>query len=221
MNKVKYIITLFILILFSCKGQKRGDLKQNASDSTSKPRMIAYHEDSLVKGSRQQLYLTNVAKFMGLPSITNGSEGLYIRIWIWSHERKYVINISDNFNKNECDITEFNGTKKDDNDFLVIYREWKNLSPQSGWDNFTDTMFQFHIPDMESGEIQNKRKEFLTEMAYVQFEIAQPGKYRFYEYLEPSFYRCVDTGSNNVYQFLNFFNKEMKIRVYNPYPNCL
>ena len=56
-------------------------------------------------------------------------------------------------------------------------------------------------------------------MAYVQFEIAQLNHYRFYEYLEPSYYRYVDTGSRNVYEFLEYFNREMGVQVYNPAQN--
>lgn len=52
--------------------------------------------------------------------------------------------------------------------------------------------------------------------SYVQFEIAQYNKYRYYEYLEPSYFKNIDKGSYNVYQFLNFFNKEMNVPVYRP-----
>jgi len=56
----------------------------------------------------------------------------------------------------------------------------------------------------------------LTSGSYIQFEIAEANRYRFYEYFEPSYYRFVDSNSNLVYNFLEYINEEMGVNVYKP-----
>ena len=221
MAKQACILRIFILVLLSCNVKQNKISKFTVSDSVPKEKTIRYYEDSSVKGSRQEPYVKNLGKLMGLPSVANAKEGLYIRIWIWGDEKNYVVDISDDLKKKECFITEFNGSKADSTDYIVIDKEWKDLMPKSGSVNFFNTLEKYQIPYMESGKIQEERKGFLTMMAYVQFEIARPNEYRYYEYLEPSYYRYVDTGSNNVYRFLEFLNAEMVIQIYNPAKNYL
>jgi hypothetical protein len=50
----------------------------------------------------------------------------------------------------------------------------------------------------------------------VNFEIARPNEYRFYEYLQPEFYRYVDENSRIVNDFLKYLNAEMNLNVYTP-----
>jgi len=76
--------------------------------SIEKARMIRYQEDSMVLGSRQDLFLQNLGRLMDLPQIKNGKEDLYIRIWLWGGEKSYVINIAKGNQINECQIIEFN-----------------------------------------------------------------------------------------------------------------
>jgi hypothetical protein len=202
-------------MLISCNGDKN-----NANANISQhEKIIPYREDSIVKNDRQQLYLKNVGETIGLPLISNGKDGLYIRIWIWGFRQNYVVNISKGQKGSECLIVQFSGKKIDSNEYLVIHKQWDNLIPKSGWKIFFDTLEMYQIPVMKSGKRYEDQTDFLTHMTYIQFEIAQLNHYRFYEYLEPSYYRYVDTGSRNVYEFLEYFNREMGVQVYNPAQN--
>jgi hypothetical protein len=75
-------------------------------------------------------------------------------------------------------------------------------------------MTKYRIPVLESGTIQNREKIGVTEASYVNFEIAEPDKYRYYEYLEPSYYKEIDKNSELVYNFLKYLSDEMNIHVY-------
>jgi hypothetical protein len=181
-----------------------------------------FNLDSSVLEKQDQLFLQNIERNIGLPGMTNKGEGLYIRIWVWDVEkggqsRDYIINIAKNYSNKECSVIEFTGKTIDNSDYIIIHNVWENLTPKSGWNKFFETIDKYQIPSMKSGKSYKNQTEFLTKMAYVQFEIVNRNAYRFYEYLEPSFYRHTDTGSNNVYQFLKYFNDEMKVHIYNPY----
>jgi hypothetical protein len=58
--------------------------------------------------------------------------------------------------------------------------------------------------------------DILTPAAYVDFQIARPPMFRNYQYLEPSFTRYIDEQSNDVYQFLKYFDMEMGVNLYHP-----
>jgi hypothetical protein len=96
----------------------------------------------------------------------------------------------------------------------VIKNRFKNLRPRSGWTAFFDSLKRYKIPSLNSGKPFKQQKEGLTGMIYVEFEVASNGKYRFYTYLEPGFYKDEDAGANDVYRFLRYFHKEMNLQVY-------
>jgi hypothetical protein len=72
------------------------------------------------------------------------------------------------------------------------------------------------IPTMKSGKTFKELAGDMSGMSYIQFEIAQSGQYRFYEYVKPFFFRYVDAASNNMYSFLEYFNEQMSVQVYTP-----
>ena len=216
MEKVKYISIVLLLVLFSCRSRGEKNRVFSNLDTAVSPRLIPYYEDSSVKGSSQDLFVKNLGKLMSLPTLSSVKEGTNIRIWVWDQKVNYVIDINQNNKDTYCNVFEFGGVNTGLSDSIAIYRERKGLIPQSGWNFFFDTVNKYQILSLENGTIQNKRKISLSYMAYVQFEIATPGKYKFYEYIEPSYYRFIDTASNNVYRFLNFFNNEMNLKIYSP-----
>ena len=215
MTKLTFTI-LMILMSISCNIHQKNTTQNNAYDTLQKERIIPYHEDSSVHHSRQQLFLRNFGNLMGLPSIFNGVNGVYIRIWLWDSKTKYVININSDYVNDESEVLAFNTKKIDSSEYVIIHKEWRNLKPKSGWQDFFAAIEKYKITTLQSGKSAKEQKDFLTHMAYIQFEVAQPGQYRFYEYLEPSFYRYVDKGSNNIYEFLKYYDKEMNVQLYNP-----
>jgi hypothetical protein len=46
---------------------------------------------------------------------------------------------------------------------------------------------------LKTGKTLDDYSQGLTGMAYVQFEVAQRDAYRFFEYLQPSYYRQIDS----------------------------
>jgi hypothetical protein len=214
-----FIQLVINLALPPCGNRQETFSLTSISDSLPKERMIRYQVDSSVHHTRQQLLLWDIAKVMGLPSISHGSAGMYIRIWLWDFGPRYVLNIIDDGTKKECSIVSWNSKIIDSVGYIVIHDEWKDLKPKSGWSHFFDSLNKFGIPTLTSGKPYPEHKKYLTEMSYVQFEIAQPGKYRYYEYLQPDMYRKVEVGSKKVHDFLKYFNEQMNVHIYDPLKN--
>lgn len=67
-----------------------------------------------------------------------------------------------------------------------------------------------------SSRTSNNLPDDLTEGNNIGFEIEKNGIYYFYEYLEPAYFRLVDTPSMEIYRFLRDLNQETGIDVYSP-----
>ena len=216
MIKGIFFLNLLITLLVGCDRDKKIGLIQPDWNQISVGQKILYYEDSVVVHNRQELFLQNVSKFIGLPFLRDEKDGVHVRIWLWG-DLDYIIDISQRAGTNLCYIIQFHGEKDSTNDYLMIDSIFKNLQPNSGWSDFFSKLKQYKILTMKSGTPYEKQVDVLTDrMSYVQFEVAQNNQYRFYEYLEPSYYRYVDTGSRNVYEFLEYFNQQMNVQVYKP-----
>lgn len=179
---------------------------------------ILYKEGSRTAHlEKNQRVLTNTGNLMNLPYLLNGRNGLYARIWIWGFPVCYVVNVSLDSLDYNCSILEFDTEGEDSlNTHINIRRSWKGLHPKSGWDSFEEKLNVYKIPFLENGNAREKIGYSLTSGSYIQFEIAETNRYRFYEYFEPSYYRFVDSNSNLIYSFLEYLNTEMGVNVYNP-----
>lgn len=211
----KYFLIISIII-FSCQSNDR---KNNLiADNTKK--LIPYSEDSIAKSSRKEPYLKNLSKLLGLPPIPDSNCNFYLRIWLWKKDLNFVVNINENESRKSCSVLKFRSIIKDSIPYIDTPYQKTNLNPESGWAIFYDTLDKYQIKHLGTGNIQ-KSQEPMEGMAYVQFEIQQKNNFRYFDYLEPSYYRLVDSNSNNVYRFLMFLNKELKLNVYNPNTNIL
>ncbi len=207
-------LSLFLFLGFiSCHLNDERKIQFAELDTPKYPKILPYTEDSSIRGSRQEPFVKNLGKLMGLPLISGMNSGVYVRIWLWSGEMKYVLNISDSLKEKTCSVIKFKGSG---DSLIVIHHEWMNLIPKSGWEVFLEHSQMSEILNLQPGRPADEQRYFLTEMAYVQFEISRNGQYRFFEYYEPSFYRFIDTGSMKVYNFLKYFNREMNLNIYNP-----
>jgi hypothetical protein len=208
------LISAVLILPQICCGQQSARPKAGHNDTIPGKRLILYQADAVAAHDRQTLYLQNLSRLMKMPSLNNSKEQFYVRIWIWNFKEKFVINIRKDKSGETCETTGFDQRHPDSNYYIAITHEWKNLTPGSGWNSFLDTLNRYEIPSLNSGKPGKDYKDRLTHAIYIQFEVVQAGKYRFYEYLEPAFYRYVEPGAMNVYRFLRYFEKEMNIRVY-------
>lgn len=219
MLRMKCVVNIIFLLFFSCTTRRNTGVNDPALDTIPKEIKVPYQKVTSA-GTDDQKLVQNTAKFMGLPSLSDGHQGLYVRIWLWGLDHiYYVVNIWSNKTEHQCSVVQWTGqTEKEDTNVYIfaIHRQWINLQPKSGWNNFDSMLVKCQIASLRNGMSSKDMPDIITPAAYVDFEIAQPANYRYYEYLEPSFSRYIDDGSNKVYQFLKFFNREMNVRVYNP-----
>jgi hypothetical protein len=99
---------------------------------------------------------------------------------------------------------------------FTVFKQWSNIRPKSGWGAFDSALAKYKITDLTNGMSSKDMPDIITPAAYVDFEIARPPTIRYYKYLEPSFCRYIDDASNDVYQFLKYFDREMRVDVYHP-----
>src|SRR5215831_10785356 len=149
--RFRYILFLglFFPHLIGCKTKEDRITKSIGPDSTTVNKEIRYYEDSSVRGSRQTPFLTNLARYMNLPMINHGVNGLYMRIWLWDPMGKYVINISDSSGNDYCSVVQLHSRTDQYGDFIIIDKEWTGLRPKSGWLTFFDTLRALQILDLK------------------------------------------------------------------------
>jgi hypothetical protein len=211
---------LFINLAFNASHTSPvGSARAESLDTVPVEKIILYTEDLSVHHTRQQMFLGNLSKIMGLPSLHEKTDELFIRIWLWDFGEHYVIDISKNGSQYTCSALSWNSKKIDSNDYVIIHKEWPILIPKSGWNLFFKTLNKYQILKLKSGLSFEQHTGHLTQSSYVQFELEERGSYRYYEYLEPSYYRFVEKGSNKVYSFLKYFDQQMNIDAYMPPEN--
>lgn len=210
-NPLVFISALCIFFFFGCL-TKDNKIMRGASLATKK--MILYVEDTAgIEIPYRQFVGHNLARLMELEQISSGVDGYLLRIWLSDQKVTYVVTAKLNDSGNKLSVTAFHSLIVDSTEFVVIDNEWKDLRPASGWQNFANQLKKYQIPSLSEGNL-DKKHGFLTHMTNVIFEVASPGQYKYYEYLEPSYYKYVDSISNNVFQFLTYLNKDLKIEVY-------
>ena len=206
------LLVIICLILLSCNAHKQND-SHTGNAVIQKERIILYHEDSSISSKDKVPYLRNFAKNLGIPVLLGGYKGLYIRIWAWDFEdNKYIIDINESSSGNACSIISFIPKRKDTGSYIIVL-EKRSVTPQSGWKDFFRSLEKYRLPEIKSEKLSKEQKTRFTSMEYILFEIDQPDQYRFYEYPDPFYFKDEDTASANIYNFLKFFNKEMKTNV--------
>lgn len=208
------IVGLICVAVLCCNNPEEKEVITLKRDSTVLNKVIFYYEDSIIKNSRQELFVKHLGRLMELPEIEGNNADLYLRIWFWGPGNKYVVNLSKVGENYSIQIIEWHVKTADSSQYLILDRVWQNIVPRSGWKSFWASVQK--LQNYEDGKKAEELKSQLTLMSYVQFEAGQYGKYRFFEYLEPSFYRYVDSPSNKIYNFLKNLNDELNIEVYQP-----
>lgn len=205
------LLLLIAIILFStCQNKGSSTLKGLLSDSQEVEKVIRYYELNPNK-TNEKAFLSNVAKIMGLPSI-DSSSGKYLRIWLWGDEEKYAINIFGDSMFHESSVYSFNGQIVDTGEIMIVHKTWSIHRPKNGWEEVNRLIDNNKILLLSDGEFQPYSKGVsLTGGAWVQFELFVGGKYRYYEYFEPAYFRKVDVNSRYIYTFLKKLRQEFAV----------
>lgn len=185
------------------------------NDTIPAEKIIPYSDDSSIRKDGKSLFLSNIAKYLQISSLKDDTKGMHIRIWIWGyHSPNYVTTIYKHGSNADCSTISWSGRQVDSARYIIVHHYWTKLMPKSGWNKFFSTLNGLGITTLEGGLSYSQHRGHLTRMSYVQFEIVENGKYRYYEYLEPSYYRYVENGSMKIYQFLKYFDREMNLNIY-------
>jgi len=202
------VITLSVI---SCRSDEAKKNKNSIVFEQSTLRKVDFN----YKIIPDAVFLYNFGRLLELPPLSKKYDNINIRIWIWG-DTGYVININRKASKFDCSIIKFTEKIVDSSEYLLIVNEFKKINLKSGWTIFFKYIDKFKILALEGGKPLEYQTGFLSHSATVQFEINNKGSYRFYEYLEPSFYRYVDSASLTVFNFLNYLNFETGIQTYSP-----
>jgi hypothetical protein len=213
MGSLTYALITQLLLNSFC-ADDHIQLKKLNLDTIPKVILVPYiNRPALPRGA---LFLQYLAEDMRLPVIEEKKEGLFIRIWFRCFDKSYVVNISKEGVTREVAVVEWKSQVVDRISYIAIQNKWDNLKPRDGWDSFFSTLDKFKIRTLKSGRGLMEHSENLAHSSYVQFEVEENGKYRYYEYLEPAFYRYVENDSRNVFRLLEYINQQINIKIYNP-----
>lgn len=150
---------------------------------------------------------------MNLNNSIDQNSDLDLRIWIWDYE-KYVININMTKILKEIDLIKISFENIDSVESIAFQSIAKLELSQAGSDSLLRILNNYKIKTLKSGTTFRNQKRYLTHMRNVQVEIRDFETERFYQALEPSFYRKTDSTSKNLHSFLTFLKKIMKINFY-------
>src|SRR5688500_14168409 len=103
-----YMVALIMQVSFGCNAAKDNNREQMKADTLQKERIIHIPNNAIAKDDSDEEYPEVTTRIIGLPVITKGTKGLYIRIWLWDGEKKYIVSISQENAVNEFDIVEWN-----------------------------------------------------------------------------------------------------------------
>ena len=220
MIKPLYSFALVCTLLFSCISNDDKGLPDVSKSGL--PRLITYSEDSLgkiVEKDNDSAFNNYVSTKMGLRGLSSGIKDFCVRVWI-NHTDRSLIDINRSNKVAEITILKWDSFHPFWGSYIKILQEKKINAIKSGWAVFFDTLYRYQIPYMKSGDIHERGIGF-SQGTSIQFEIVKDGVYRFYEYIDPGYYRCLDTNSNKVYRFLRFLNRELEDSIYKPYPEAI
>ncbi|GAA4751702.1 hypothetical protein [Flavisolibacter ginsenosidimutans] len=213
---VRFTLLCFLFAI-SCKSKLLDDEQYHSQvlvDTTR--RAVLYAEDSRAKGNRKEPFLTNLSRLMSLPAINKGTSEEYIRIWFWNlPSPDFVVGIRKQGSQGSLEVCSFGSSANGDS--VIIYSKRLGVLPKSGWVAFADSLRQLGVSNMPGYNEELKKKGSVAcHGAFVNFEVSSQDAYRYYEYLDPYFYRFVDSNSSRIDQFLLYLNRELNLQVYQP-----
>lgn len=211
-NSITFFPPLLILfILASCNSESASAINMDSTYSLT-GKVIVFQGDSNVKYEDNIGSLRTIASNLGIPVLTGGYRGSYIRIWAWDFgEDKFVIDIKRYKRDTTCTIIDFTPVRKKATSYIVIHQK-KNITPASGWTKFFDSLDR--VIKMPSAKLTIEQRTNGSASEWIEFEIDQLDEYRFIKFLEPFEFRNEDSTSAKIYSFLTFFNKEMGTNIY-------
>ena len=204
------------LTLFGCT-QKRETNSANRQPLVDSTRLaVLYSKDTSIKEERGEPHLTNIARLLCLPPINKGTNDNCIRIWFWNTPGpNYVVDIRERGEEGELDVWEFGSSVGGDS--VVRYQGKSYLLTKAIWPPFADSLRTLGIRDLPGFDSSlEKLGSVACHGAYVNFEITSQGAYRYYEYLDPYYFRYVDESSSRIDRFLLYLNQEVEKRIYQP-----
>jgi hypothetical protein len=211
-------LLIFLWIIFlnlSCKVDTREYIR--IPDSSFSILSHSHLKDSVIRRNRQIESLKEFAKLMKLHTMNELEGQNCIRMWVWNWmpDSIYVSDIHYGTTKNTFSIIQFGSFKKGAVEYIQIHNRFGNLKPKLGWDSLLLAIKKYQIVMLPAGI----KHTGLTHMTPVQFEVVESGKYRFYQFYEPSYYRMVDSNANKVHSFLTNLNIQAGIEFFKYDPN--
>ena len=204
-----FLLLLISFLINSCVNAGKEDIL--IPDSSFKILNYQYIRDSLEKRKHAIHWLNEFGKLIKLHSMEEVKDSNCIRLWVWNWEKdsNYVIDIHYGGVK-KISLVQFGSHVKDSVEFVRVHHRNKSVVPKLSWDSLFLAVKVNHITALNVG----RQPTGLTHMTPVQFEITESGKYHFYQYYEPAYFRKVDRNANKIYSFLTHLNRQIRENIY-------
>ncbi len=212
MNRLISILFFSNIVLLSCENEGKSYIR--VPDTSMNILTYRYTNDSLIRRNQNIATLKELSKLMKLQSVDHLQERNFIRVWNWSLDTSnYVAEITYGNNENTFSLIQWGAFfSKDSVPYILIHENFSNLKPKLGWDSLLATIKKYQMAELPDGKMNHKGS--LTHSDNIQFEIVESGKYRFYEFYSPDYYRTIHSNANKVYSFLNYLNQQAGIKFY-------
>lgn len=199
------------MLLLSCSGQKNDSEKSN---SISFVKEIPQKKNGEYANTYK--YVSQMVDKLNLDRLEEGFDSIQVRIWVagGSDDTDNVFMLwHDQKNWNaQAYFYSYERNKNNSNKEDTIIGRVINMSPKSGWNSFTDKLFEQKIsdlPNMDSLPINNI--EVIHGQA-VNIEISTKSKYRLYSYYSPSSYQEEYWQAKNIVNILKLLEDEFEFR---------
>lgn len=195
-------------------GLNRSDTFRYEFAVDRKGQLDSFHYDSKAR----------IEKLLRLSSLEKGFDSIQIRInYACVMGDEMLVILTNKHNKWSAEISKltyhYNYTNEETGGVLdSMSRTIKYCTPESGWRNFINKLFELKILSIEDNyKIPGFYYAMPTDGCGIVIEIATKNVYRFYSYDNPDMYSGQYWQAKNVLDIVRFINKELAIKT--RYPN--
>jgi hypothetical protein len=159
-------------------------------------------------------YIYFFAKQLNIPNIISGEKDSTLRIWFWQCDTVFVLNLEKHGAVGSGHLISFARSRQRPRNSLTVTRCLSTDAPIHGWDELFNKLRSDNIALIPDGKPNDQLYFDLTGGGRIYIEFQQGNRYRFYSYLEPSYFQFVDSNAGKLHHFLTYLQNELSLSVY-------
>lgn len=159
-------------------------------------------------------YIYLFAKQLNIPNIVVGENDSTLRIWFWQGDTISVVNLEKHGTEGLGHVVSFAESVQPPKFALAVTRCLATRTPIHGWNGLFNMLRSDNISLLPDAKPNYQLNYGMTSGGRIYIELQQGKQYRFYSYLEPSYFQFVDSNAGKLHHFLTYLQTELSLRVY-------